>query len=340
MKKFLFLLLASALFLSLPPQASADSYNCGISLQQSFNLTMNPTTFAQGDSVTFTVSSTPYLLPPCSPGDTVILCIDRREDTSNVYCSLRQTLALDASCNATFTTTNVPVDSDLSTHTAELMDGVLVGVANSCSNIVPFEITGAPPPSSCRGIGDDCCVTQDGTCLFPGNDCCNICSSPPGLYCNASLRVDNLMCGTNAGSLCCDSQPRCQSDLIPTSVGNPPVCICQGRRSDTASIISEGCGPGGGQAPGIVNTAIGCIPFDIISKTSKFFLAWGISVGGGVALFLIGLAGIMFATSAGKPEKVNSAKSLLWSALTGLGMLLLSVFLLRFIGVDVLGLFS
>jgi hypothetical protein len=110
---------------------------------------------------------------------------------------------------------------------------------------------------------------------------------------------------------------------------------------DTASQVSLGCG-GHRRVPlpGYVNTAIGCIPFNIISNTARFFLAWGLSVGGGVALLLIGISALMFATSSGNPDKLGSAKDLFWAALTGLGMLILSVFLLRFIGVDVLGLFS
>lgn len=92
--------------------------------------------------------------------------------------------------------------------------------------------------------------------------------------------------------------------------------------------------------PGTVDTAIGCVPFDIISQTARFFLAWSLSVGGGVALLLVGISGFVFATSAGNPQKLNSAKELFWAAISGLAMLLLSVFLLRAIGVDLLGIFS
>jgi len=103
----------------------------------------------------------------------------------------------------------------------------------------------------------------------------------------------------------------------------------------TAQFVSRDC-----LNQSYVNTAIGCIPFNIISETARFFLAWGLGVGGGVALFLIAISAITIAASSGNPEKINSAKSLLWSAVVGLGMLIFSVFLLRFIGVDVLGLFG
>lgn len=103
-----------------------------------------------------------------------------------------------------------------------------------------------------------------------------------------------------------------------------------------AQMVAEGCFGGAGQ----VNTAIGCIPFDLISSTARFFLAWSLSIGGGVCLLLIGVSALMFATSSGIPDKVNSAKSLFWAAISGLLLIILSIFLLRAIGVDVLGLFS
>lgn len=104
----------------------------------------------------------------------------------------------------------------------------------------------------------------------------------------------------------------------------------------TALRVSFGCEEG----TGTIHTAIGCISFNVVNQTARFFLAWGLGIGGGIALFLIGVSGIMLATSSGVPARVEAAKSLFSGAISGLVMLALSVFLLRVIGVNVLGLFG
>ncbi len=155
----------------------------------------------------------------------------------------------------------------------------------------------------------------------------------PGL-CNEALKsvsgfngltIYGLLKNSNEESLCISSL---QLRLVPGLglVTGPP---------GAAQFVSHGC-----LNQGYVNTAIGCIPFHIVSETARFFIAWGLGVGGGVALILIAISAIKLATSSGNPEKLKSAKSLFWSAIAGLGMIIFSVFLLRFIGVDVLGLFS
>ncbi len=176
---------------------------------------------------------------------------------------------------------------------------------------------------------------------------CNQTSNPPGDFLDSvsftvSVPEELLQCGTIISVPPDPTQPDPCVPGCPITArtdedgGYLPGWICQRNIVDTASAVSVGCNQGSGW----VSTAIGCIPFTIISETARFFLAWGLSVGGGVALLLTSISAIMFATSSGNPEKVKSAKDLFWAALTGLGMLLLSVFLLRFIGVDVLGLFG
>jgi len=91
--------------------------------------------------------------------------------------------------------------------------------------------------------------------------------------------------------------------------------------------------------PGTINTAIGCIDFNDINLTSQFFLRWLLGIAGGVALFLIWLASYQIATSQGHPRRLQGGQELLLSAIGGLIMIVLSVFLLRFIGVDLLGIF-
>lgn len=85
-----------------------------------------------------------------------------------------------------------------------------------------------------------------------------------------------------------------------------------------------------------INTAIGCIPIGDTNSFIGFILGWGIGIGGGIAFLLILLGGFQVMTSNGVPEKVQAGKELITSAITGLVMLIFSVFILRFIGVDIL----
>ena len=177
---------------------------------------------------------------------------------------------------------------------------------------------------------------QSGNFICQGNGCPATALDGGGLWC---------ACGGPEQS-CCPASGDTEN-FIATYICQPGL-ECNGQTSSaagtcaykleaegTASQVGRGC-----SSVGYVNTAIGCIPFTIISQTAKFFLQWSISIGGGIALFLIGLSAIMFATSSGNPQKVQSAKSLFMAAVGGLLFILLSVFLLRVIGVNVLGLFS
>ena len=95
-----------------------------------------------------------------------------------------------------------------------------------------------------------------------------------------------------------------------------------------------------------IDTAIGCIPLEIGFFGSKegsvfftaFILQWAIGLGAGVAFLLIIYASFLIITSAGNPQQVQSGKELLTSAIMGLIMLLGSVYILKIIGVDILGL--
>ncbi|MBI3386005.1 hypothetical protein HY031_02885 [Candidatus Gottesmanbacteria bacterium] len=82
-------------------------------------------------------------------------------------------------------------------------------------------------------------------------------------------------------------------------------------------------------------TAIGCIP----STPSGFirkFLDLGIGIAGGIAFLLILFGGLQILTSAGNPERLNAGKELLTSAISGLILIALSLFLLRLIGFNIL----
>lgn len=93
---------------------------------------------------------------------------------------------------------------------------------------------------------------------------------------------------------------------------------------------------GGGisKIPGVW-TALGCVntkPEDFVAQ----LLGWVIGIGGGIAFLLIVFGGFQIVTSSGDPEKLNSGKEIIVSAITGLLMIVFSVILLHLIGVDIL----
>lgn len=85
-----------------------------------------------------------------------------------------------------------------------------------------------------------------------------------------------------------------------------------------------------------LNTAIGCIRVDNITQMTAFFLRWSLGLAGGIATVLILYAGIKFVLSQGDPKQIQAAKELFISSISGLLMIVFSVFLLRVIGVDIL----
>jgi len=89
-----------------------------------------------------------------------------------------------------------------------------------------------------------------------------------------------------------------------------------------------------------INTAIGCIPVGDTNEFMGWILGWAVGVGGGIAFLLIVYASFMVMTSQGVPDRLKAGQELLTSAISGLIMLIFSVFILNFIGIDILGIFT
>lgn len=109
------------------------------------------------------------------------------------------------------------------------------------------------------------------------------------------------------------------------------------------SLISTSVKPtfaqlGGNCADTSVDTAIGCIPVEDTNAFMGWILGWAVGVGGGIAFLLIVYASILIMTSQGMPDRLKAGQELLTSAISGLIMLIFSVFILKFIGIDILGL--
>lgn len=131
--------------------------------------------------------------------------------------------------------------------------------------------------------------------------------------------------------------------------GDPGCCDCGGTEciACTTCPAAPPAPPGGGAGSGTgtctpigfsgtgVETALGCIPTDP-AELVKWILKYAILMGGGIAFLLSVFGGVSIILAGGNPEKINAGKEIIGSALTGLLFIIFSVFLLRFIGYDIL----
>lgn len=178
------------------------------------------------------------------------------------------------------------------------------------------------PASNCpddRERGQIDCIT-DQICCAPPPDCIgNFTNSPGECYfmgCPSNTYFDgfNPPMDTGCGLLmaCCTTRG---SDWINRNALNPS-CLRNGQAG--------------------INTSVGCIP--VVSPTSflTFILPWAIGVAGGTSFILMVVAAFIVMTSAGDPQKAKAGKELLGAAITGLLMIIFSVYLLDVIGIRIL----
>lgn len=108
------------------------------------------------------------------------------------------------------------------------------------------------------------------------------------------------------------------------------VSVCQfagGKQGACQSCMADGKGAW---------TAFGCIKTDPGAFVGEI-LRIGIGIGGGIAFLLILFGGFQILTSAGNPEQLAAGRELVTSAIMGLLLIIFSVFLLRLIGFNILG---
>jgi hypothetical protein len=132
-------------------------------------------------------------------------------------------------------------------------------------------------------------------------------------------------CGV--GETCDAATKQCVPGEKPGTVTDPGDTDVAPSTSDNPALCDGGTG---------INTAVGCIPFNDTNALVGFILGWAIGIGGGLAFLLMLYAGFMILSSQGNPERLKAGQELLTSAIAGVIMLVFSVFILKFIGVDIL----
>lgn len=83
-------------------------------------------------------------------------------------------------------------------------------------------------------------------------------------------------------------------------------------------------------------TAIGCVPTDIWIIIKDYLFNTGMGIAGAISFLYFLYGCFLVLTSAGNPEKIEEAKQIIVSALSGLLLIIFSVFILRVISVDIL----
>lgn len=209
-----------------------------------------------------------------------------------------------------------------------------------------------PCESNCeaRTTQAECEATVDSPiwCVEPGD--CFALPTPEGRR-EAQCAVD-----PNTGLItnyCEEDNPYCDEEIYLDEDGNPACrCVVPGYPGETCWVLgnwqfTRGLAIWCDLAGNPVNeddinwtnrlyTAIGCIPIGNGTEFTGFVLQWSIGIAGGIALLLIVYAGIQILTAAGDPKKVQSGKELLTAAIAGILFLILSVYIIRLFGVEIL----
>ncbi len=107
-----------------------------------------------------------------------------------------------------------------------------------------------------------------------------------------------------------------------------------------AQSLHSGCGSGLADSLNYINSAIGCIPISSSDAFASFILKWILGIGSGVAFILLIYSAILIITSSGDPKRLQAGQEMLGATISGLLFMIFSVFILRIVGVNILGLFK
>lgn len=195
----------------------------------------------------------------------------------------------------------------------------------------------------------------------PPTKCGDIAIAPAVCYsveskCGSTTQLGDRMlwlCGT-----CCPSGSAREN--CPSSINTQYTC-CTGSGTQVAAdknycseykaIISPSPSPGSGSGPGYttptcdpsgdkvgsgIPTAIGCIPSSL-SKLMVIFFQLFFGIAGGLTFLLIIAGGMKILLSGGNPERIAEGQEIITAAIVGLLVIIFSVFLMKLIGFDILG---
>lgn len=186
-------------------------------------------------------------------------------------------------------------------------------------------------------------------------------SCTPGSQAPIQYKCVNHACTPCAAGQTC--QYKSSADCTMSTCQNKYKCVTQANGAaactldPNGTLFAEDCGPkctaivytpgsstsvnlrGKCTAANSIDTAIGCVPISDLNSFAAFFLRWGLGIAGGIGILFLVYASFMVMTSQGDPKRLQVGRELLMSAVSGIILLALSVFIFRIIGINLLGLF-
>jgi len=133
---------------------------------------------------------------------------------------------------------------------------------------------------------------------------------------------------SNAACVCLEPTPATLSAILN---------LCQNIKNTNERDACNNCLQGNTSDRKVgVWTGIGCVYSDINGFIQHTLLGWGIGLAGGISMLCILYAAFMMQTSRGNAEVVKKAQQLMTSCITGLMLIIFSVFILRLIGITIL----
>jgi len=180
-----------------------------------------------------------------------------------------------------------------------------------CLGSVTANVVWDPYVPICNGLG--CCGITTACHTDPS------CTPPTPVRCLPKILL-----------LCCSTEQDCFDKTGQNQTTASKVCDFvsdKNKQLECNNCMNNGSGAW---------TALGCIPTDPSQFIGKI-LGIGVGIGGGIAFLLILFGGFQILMSAGNPEKLTAGKELVTSAITGLLIIIFSLFILRLIGFNIFG---
>jgi hypothetical protein len=156
----------------------------------------------------------------------------------------------------------------------------------------------------------------------------------PSISQNDRFEAKAQICA-GAGGRCVPKEYNCVHGYLSSQAG----CHNPADKCYVGGACTSPTGPTAGCPYGSINTALGCFNIRSPNVFIIYLIRTGIGLGGGLAFMLMVYAGFMIMTSSGDPKRLTAGKELFTAAISGLLFLVGGTYVLRLIGVDLLGIF-